>query len=119
MKDYMLLERVQKRMKQMLDESGIKPHELAKLTGLQKPSISQYCNGKNVPSKVSANKIRDAVYKKTGKTYETEWIQGISGSTMDGLRKQKSLLSYYEKLTPAQQDGLINMAKILCDMNSK
>ncbi len=119
MADILVLERVQSRMNQILKECQINKKTLADLAGLPKASISQYCGGKNVPSSENAKKIRDAVNKKFGLTYEVSWIQGVSSASADNRDKQDILLRYFNQLTPAQQDGLINMAKILCNMNNK
>ena len=46
-----------KRLRQAMDEMGMKAVELSEKTGLGKSSISQYMNGSHSPSNISAGKM--------------------------------------------------------------
>jgi len=48
-------------LKSVMEQRGISQAELSKLTGIGKPSISQYLSGKNEPSPKNVKTIADAL----------------------------------------------------------
>ena len=48
-------------LKTLMEQRGITQAELSKMTGIGKPSISQYLSGKNVPSPKNLKIIADAL----------------------------------------------------------
>ena len=63
-----------KRLQQAIDRSGMIPTELARCAGVSDASVSQYLNGKNRPTKKTADKI--------GKTLNVNplWLMGYDVS---------------------------------------
>lgn len=82
----------------------------AERTGLNKASVSQYVNGKNTPSNITASKIAEAFH------VDPAWVMGFdvqvvkpsAGDTFDPDFIKRALF-YYERiqnLSPAQQKSL-------------
>lgn len=59
------------RLKQVMDERNMSQSELSALTGIGKPSISQYLSGKNEPKQEKTKKIAEALQVNDG------WLMGM------------------------------------------
>ena len=69
------------RLKEALEDSGLKPQELADLSGVKKASISQYLSGSHAPSNISSGKMAEVL------GVEPMWLMGFD------VQKKKELSS--------------------------
>lgn len=116
------------RILELIDEYADGSRALfAEKTGISKGSISQYCNGKNTPSNVSAEKIADALgvnpvwvmgfdvpkYTTTKKfdlseLLEREYSQDISYKIRQlSSQRREMLLSYLDYLINDQEKEML------------
>ena len=74
-------------------------------TGINKASVSQYVNGKNTPSSVTADKIAKAF------GCAPEWVMGFTtkDSGNDLTEDEEMLLENYRKLSPVEQASINNI----------
>lgn len=74
-------------------------------TGINKASVSQYVNGKNTPSSVTAEKIAKAF------GCAPEWVMGFTtkDSGNDLTEDEEMLLENYRKLPPVEQASINNI----------
>lgn len=84
-----------KRLRQAMDEMGLKAVELSEKSGLGKSSISQYMNGSHSPSNISAGKM--------GKVLKVNplWLMGFDvtkylDTSEAGVQTFAHQKSYYE-----------------------
>ena len=66
-----LLKETSRRIQLALKRAGLSQKELVDKTGINKASICQYCNGRNIPLKENAKKIADVL----GVDYL--WLMGL------------------------------------------
>ena len=64
-----------RRLKEALDDKGMKPQELSNLSGVNKSSLSQYINGSHTPSNISAGKMAKVL------GVSPLWLMGFPDST--------------------------------------
>lgn len=72
----MKYEETARRLKILLEERAMSQQRLSELTGIGKASISQYVNGRNIPSAKNAEKI--AKYLKV----HPQWLMGFDTPEM-------------------------------------
>jgi len=108
-----------RRIKQLIDDycDGSQQRFVEK-TGLNKGSVSQYVNGKNIPSASNANKIAEAF------DVDPQWIMGYD-IIPPGIDKSYKLQEYtinqeamelyeqYQNLTPENQIAFRTLLKSL------
>lgn len=68
------------RLKQAMDERNMSQSDISALTGIGKPSISQYLSGKNEPKQDKAKKIAEALKVNDG------WLMGLDFPMDDQLK---------------------------------
>lgn len=87
-----------KRLKKALDDAGLKPQELADMSGVSKASISQYINGSHAPSNISSGKM--------GKVLNVNplWLMGFDIE----MRKEISSESAQKDMTFLEKFSLLN-----------
>lgn len=74
-------------------------------TGINKASVSQYVNGKNTPSSVTAEKIAKAF------GCAPEWVMGFSSrdDSNDLADDERILVANYRKLSPIEKESINNI----------
>ena len=105
-----------RRIKQLIDDycDGSQQRFVEK-TGLNKGSVSQYVNGKNIPSEANAQKIADAF------NIDATWIMGydvippgIEVSTEDH-EQTADAIEWYHKFLSADPETRIVIQRLLKD----
>ena len=104
-----------KRLKYALKDMS--QQELANRSGVSKASISQYVNGTNKPSNISAGKIAQVL------DVNPMWLMGFdvasqsnvspSPSRSEPQEDQKRLLEHYDKLNPTGKEKVIEYTEDL------
>ena len=101
-----------RRIKQLIDEycDGSQQRFVEK-TGLNKGSVSQYVNGKNVPSESNAQRIAEAF------NVDASWVMGYDiippGVDEDLSAEAKELYEQYRNLSPENQIAFRTLLKSL------
>ena len=74
-------------------------------TGINKASVSQYVNGRNTPSSVTAEKIAKAF------GCAPEWVMGFSSrdDSNDLADDERILVANYRKLSPIEKESINNI----------
>lgn len=74
-------------------------------TGINKASVSQYVNGRNTPSSVTAEKIAKAF------GCAPEWVMGFSSrdDSNDLADDERILVANYRKLSPIEKESIRNI----------
>lgn len=84
-----------RRLREAMEDKNLTQQELADKSGINKSSISQWINGKNVPGNFSAYDLSQVL------DVAPEWLMGIP------LVPKYNLNMEYQKLSEAKQKRLI------------
>lgn len=103
-----------RRIRQLIDEHcGGSQQRFVEKTGLNKGSVSQYVNGKNVPSGTNVYKIATAFH------VDPDWVMGLDvippgvDESYEFEEAARELYEQYRKLTPENQIAFRTLLKSL------
>lgn len=91
------------RLKAAMTKAHLKQHELAKLTGISDGSISQYCNGNQIPRKAAILKLSSVL------KVDSDWLAGTATTTNDSVQ----LLALYERLDEIDKRRVFGLTSAL------
>lgn len=94
------------RLKTALDRAHLSQQELSDRSGVSKASISQYVNGRYIPSNFSAGKMAEVLH------VNPAWLMGFEVD-MELSDRKTELLYVFDELPEVQQKHLIAYAKFL------
>ncbi|WP_273483669.1 helix-turn-helix domain-containing protein [Desulforamulus ruminis] len=96
----------QKRLKQVMDEKGVKAADVARGTGISTPAISKYLNDtKKKP--IASNVMKIAKYFNV----TSEWLYGVTDTRKPFY--EPSIIDVYEKLSEAGKKEAYNFVSYL------
>lgn len=109
------LQETAQRLKEAMTEAGVTAAELSERSGVGKSSISQYMNGRNSPSNISASKMARVL------KVSPIWLMGFQTPKVDEeleeLTKlnvdEQKVLDVYHILTDKQKERLLHYAEFL------
>ena len=101
---------IMKRIRTLIDvRCGGSQKKFVEKTGLNKGSVSQYCNGKNIPTWETAEKIAAAF------NVDVKWVMAVD-TIPDGVpaaeqQKSSELMNLYENADPEIQKAVMLLLK--------
>ena len=95
-------------MNLMLAERGLKQADLCRMTGIDSGLMSNYLNGKKVPSLSNAVLIADALAVP---------MDSIAGRNEPSTAAQRELLTYFNQLNEEGQESAIRMVQGLTSVD--
>ena len=100
-----------KRIKECLEESGMKATELADRIGVNRSAITHYTNGTSCPKHDTAQKIADVF------GVDPLWIMDLSDEKIK--ERDKRLVAYFSKLSESNKEAILDMMQRLSEKEQK
>lgn len=99
------------RLKEALTRADMKPAELADRSGINRGTISQYYNGKHIPTNINASKIAKVLH------VDPAWLMGLPSATDYSeatlTPSESAHLSRYRALDAEDQDTVDGLTESL------
>ena len=96
----------QKRLKQIMDEKGLRQADLVKASGISRSVISSYVSGRYEPNPEKLKALARAL------SCDAIWLAGYDGIEED---KEKALLEVFRTLNAADQEMALAFVQFLHD----
>lgn len=109
----MTYEKTANRLRKILKARNLTQQQLSDLTKINKSSISQYINGRNIPAS------RNAIAMSKVLLVAPEWLMGFGDDDIipDYVPEIQDFVDVLPKLTDEQRKSLLNMAHLFVQQN--
>lgn len=96
-----------KRLREAMDNAGMRQKDLAAASGVSKSNISHYMNGNHVPDNVMAMKLGKALGVKP------DWLMGIDEAAEYTVIEKTPLIDLIQNMDDSKRDRLLEYARFL------